>query len=63
MIRGHRVDNIPTIESELTPKQIKEMNKICEPLIVTKDEIDKLGKNNEIIYASSQNGDDTDGNT
>ena len=35
MIRGYRANNISTVEFELTMEQI---NKICQPLIITKDE-------------------------
>ena len=38
LVRGHKVNNIPTVEFELTLEQVKEINKICQPLITTKDE-------------------------
>ena len=38
LVRGHKVNNIPTVEFELTLEQVKEINEICKPFVITKDE-------------------------
>ena len=40
LVRGHKVNNIPTVEFELTLEQVEEINEVCKPFVVDKKEGD-----------------------
>lgn len=38
LVRGRKVNNIPIIEFELTLEQVEEINEVCKPFVIAKDE-------------------------
>ena len=38
LVKVRKVNNIPIIEFELTLEQVEEINEVCKPFVITKDE-------------------------
>ena len=55
LVRGHKVNNIPTVEFELTLEQVEEINEVCKNYIegwddVPDDFVEDYFKNNDIEF-------------